>query len=144
MGPEFGIKPQTRNVTQDLIDQGTDCLQAMVRVRPRAQDGVLLVDADERHARRRSTARASLFSLSELKYEHPEWLVGDCVKRTPFGRWSSVDYARPEIRDLAFRFIEEVCRGYDVDGVELDFFRHLCYFKSVANGGVSGQAADAS
>ena len=54
------------------------------------------------------------------------------VKRTPFGRWSSVDYARPEIRDLAFRYLEEVCRNYDVDGVELDFFRHLCYFKSTA------------
>ena len=43
----------------------------------------------------------------------------------------------PEIRDLAFGFIEEVCRNYDVDGVELDFFRHLCYFKSTAMGGAA-------
>jgi hypothetical protein len=75
------------------------------------------------------------FLFPQLKVDHPDWLVGDHEKRTPQGRWSSVDYARPEIRDLAFRYIEEVCRNYDVDGVELDFLRHLCYFKSVANGG---------
>ena len=34
-----------------------------------------------------------------------------------------MDYGRPEIRDLAFRFVEEVCRNYDVDGVELDFVK---------------------
>ena len=74
-----------------------------------------------------------------LKVEHPEWLVGSHEKRTPHGRWSSVDYSQPEIRDLAFGFIDEVCRNYDVDGVELDYFRHLCYFPSVANGGKAGQ-----
>ena len=45
-----------------------------------------------------------------------------------------MDYGRAEIRDLAFRFFEEVCRNYDVDGVELDFFRHPVYFKSTAQG----------
>jgi hypothetical protein len=76
----------------------------------------------------------------KLKMDHPEWLVGDPIKRSRYGRWSSVDYAVPEIRQLALSYIEEVCRNYDVDGVELDFFRHLCYFKSTARGAKASQA----
>ena len=105
-----------RNVTQDLIDQGTDPLQAVVEFAHQHKMEVF-------------------WSMRMLKYDRPEWLVGDHLKGTRHGRWSSVDYALPEIRDLALGFIEEVCRNYDVEGVELDFFRHLCYFKSVASGG---------
>ena len=36
------------------------------------------------------------------------------------GTWSAVDYARPEIRDLARRTIAEVAANYDLDGVTLD------------------------
>ncbi len=70
----------------------------------------------------------------QLKLDHPEWLCGSKQKFPPFGTWSAVDYARPEVRDLCYRFFEEVCRRFDVDGVEMDFFRHPCFFKSVAWG----------
>ena len=51
------------------------------------------------------------------------------------GTWSCVDYAVPEIRETAFRFFEEACQKFDVDGFELDLLRHACFFKSVAGGG---------
>ena len=47
---------------------------------------------------------------------HPPAVEGSKV-----GGWTAVDYAHPEIRDLAFRYVEEVCRNYDVDGVHFDF-----------------------
>jgi len=132
---EFGIQPDARNVAQELIDQGTDCLQAVVDFAHRHRMEIFwsMRMNDTHDAEHRPDKPYFLFP--PLKSEHPDWLVGDPIRRTPFGRWSSVDYARPEVRDLALRFIEEVCRNYDVDGVELDFFRHLCYFKSVASGG---------
>lgn len=71
----------------------------------------------------------------KLKLDHPEYLVGAADKPPRHGTWSSVNYAVPEIRELAYRFFEEVCRKFDVDGIELDFFRHACFFKSVADGG---------
>jgi len=71
----------------------------------------------------------------KLKLDHPEYLVGTADKPPKFGTWSSVNYAVPQIRDLAYRFFEEVCQKYDIDGVELDFLRHPCFFKSVADGG---------
>ena len=73
----------------------------------------------------------------KFKLEHPEFLCGSEAKPPRYGTWSSVDYARPEVRDLALRFFEEVCRRFAVDGIELDFFRHPCFFKTVAEGGVA-------
>jgi hypothetical protein len=75
-----------------------------------------------------------MFQANRLKMEHPEYLLGKRGEKLKHGAWSGVDYARPEIRDLAFYFVEEVCRNYDVDGVELDFFRHPVFFKSTTRG----------
>ncbi len=134
---DFGINPTMRNIARDLIDQGTDCLAAMVEFAHEHDREIFwsMRMNDTHDVAHRPDQPYFLFP--PLKQAHPEWLVGEPVERTPVGRWSSVDYARPEIRDLAFRFIEEVVDNYDVDGVELDFFRHLCYFASVARGGVA-------
>ncbi len=75
------------------------------------------------------------YLLPKLKHDHPEYLVGTAGKQPKYGTWSSVNFAVPEVRELAYRFLEEVCQKFDVDGVELDFFRHACFFKSVAEGG---------
>jgi hypothetical protein len=72
---------------------------------------------------------------SRFKGDHPDYLVGTPDKPPPYGTWSSVDYAVPQVRDLAYRFIEEACQTYDIEGVGLDFLRHACFFKSVAWGG---------
>ncbi|MCX7008881.1 MAG: family 10 glycosylhydrolase, partial [Kiritimatiellaeota bacterium] len=122
---DFGIQPTMRNVAQDMIDQGTDCLQAVLGfAHKNKMECFWSMRMNDTHDAEYRPDKPYLL-YPQLKVDHPDWLVGEPLKRTPFGRWSSVDYARPEIRDLAFRFIEEVCRNYDVDGVELDFFRHL-------------------
>lgn len=72
---------------------------------------------------------------SKFKQAHPEYLMGKCGERFPNGRWSAVDFTHREVRELAVKYLTEVCENYDVDGVELDFFRHLYLFKSVVKGG---------
>jgi hypothetical protein len=134
-GADFGVQPNMRNITADLIRQGTDTLRAVTDfAHANGMESFWSMRMNDTHDVEHTPQRP-YFLFPQLKADHPEWLVGDPVKRTPRGRWSSVDYARPEIRDLAFRYIEEICLNYEVDGVELDFFRHLCYFKGVANGG---------
>ncbi len=50
----------------------------------------------------------------------------------PYGPWSGLDYGLAEVREQYFRTIEEVCLNYDVDGIELDYFRQLnCFRKHV-------------
>jgi hypothetical protein len=46
--------------------------------------------------------------------------------------WTAVDYGRAEIRDLARRTIAEVAANYDLDGIELDFWRHPVFFRATA------------
>ncbi|UCH35685.1 MAG: family 10 glycosylhydrolase [Armatimonadota bacterium] len=77
---------------------------------------------------------AALFA--EWKTAHPDYLMGKKGDKFPYGggRWSAVDYAIPEVRDKVFRILHDVCTRYDVDGMELDFFRHPVYFKPQMTG----------
>jgi len=81
-----------------------------------------------------------MFRANKLKQQHPEWLIGSKDQPPKHGAWSAVDYAVPQVRELAFRFCEEVCRNYDVDGIELDFFRHAFFFKCSGRGEPCGEA----
>lgn len=134
-GADYGVQSASRNIARALIAGGTDCLEANIRfARDNGMEVFWSMRMNDTHDAAHRPEKPYLL-YPPLKAEHPEWLVGEPVKRTPVGRWSSVDYARPEIRELAFRFIEDVCRRYDIDGVELDYFRHPCFFRSVATGG---------
>ncbi len=72
--------------------------------------------------------------VPQLKKDHPEYLLGSKESRPPFGQWSSMNFGLPEVRELAFRFVEEVCLNYDIDGVHLDFFRHAMFFRNPSMG----------
>lgn len=82
-------------------------------------------------------------AANTLKTAHPEFLLGTPENKPRHAGWTAVNYALPEVRDYTFRFLEEVCQNYDVDGVELDFFRHRAFFKTTANGekATSGERA---
>ncbi len=75
-----------------------------------------------------------MLRANDLKMNHPEYMIGTEEHQVRYGNWTAMDFAREEIRELAFRFVEEVCRNYDIDGVELDFFRHPVYFHGPARG----------
>ena len=61
-----------------------------------------------------------------------------------YGRWSSLDYRHKEVRDKVYAVLEEVCRNYPIDGLLLDFFRHLPTFRSTAIGGRATEKEAAS
>ena len=74
------------------------------------------------------------YGLAPIKRDHPEYLMGqpgDWEKYSdgPRHAWTHLDYSFPEVREHVFSTIEEVCRGYDVDGLELDFLRAFPYFR---------------
>jgi len=121
------------NKTADFIQQGTDPLKIMVEFCKRHGIEIFWsMRVNDTHDAWGGWYSEYLFP--KLKREHPEWLVASKAKRSRHGGWSAVDFGHPEIRDLAFRYVEEVCRNYDVDGVELDFFRHPVFFKRHAMG----------
>lgn len=133
----FGEKNESRNITAELIARGTDPLLAVTGFAHKNDiEAFWSFRMNDTHDVAHRPDKP-YFLFPEFKEQHPEWLIGNWKDRTQHGRWSSVNYAIPEIRDLAYRFVEEVCQNYDVDGVEMDFFRHLTYFKSSAFGGIA-------
>ena len=48
--------------------------------------------------------------------------------------WSPVNFACPGVRERAVEIIRDVANRYDVDGVDLDYLRHTCYFKETQRG----------
>lgn len=137
-GADYGIQPQLRNITGDLLAQGTDPLRLVSTfARANGMEAFWSMRMNDTHDVAHTPGKP-YFLFPPLKEQHPDWLVGNPQQRSKHGRWSSVNYGRSEVRELAFRYIEEVCRGYDIDGVDLDFFRHLCFFPSTAHGGKAG------
>jgi hypothetical protein len=73
--------------------------------------------------------------LSRWKREHPEYCMGpagDALKgnlNSPKAWWSSLDFERPEVLDYLYRITEDVCRRYDIDGIEIDYFRSPMFFR---------------
>lgn len=129
--------PDRRNIVGDFIEQGTDPLEVMV-------DFCHQHDLECFWSMRMNDVHDAYHPadgpepyFSTFKREHPEFLFGTRADRPAYGAWSAVDYAEPQVRDLVFRVFQEICRDYDVDGVQLDFFRHLVYFRTVAEGGVA-------
>ena len=126
-----------RNITKDLIEQGTDplelavdfCRQNSIEIFSSIRmndihDGVDALWADS--------------FLPQFKKDHPEYLFGEKGAKLAYGYYSGVDYAQPAIRERAFLVLEDLCRRYDIDGFEMDFWRHPPFFKSYA---VSGNPA---
>ena len=74
--------------------------------------------------------------LSQWKKDHPDYLVGRKEQKFPYGanRWSSVNYELPQVRDKVFHILQDVCSRYNIEGIELDFFRHPVLFKPQMTG----------
>ncbi|MFP3903381.1 MAG: hypothetical protein ACLFWB_03965, partial [Armatimonadota bacterium] len=129
-----------RNVTADLHEQGTDPLQIMI-------DFCRDHDMELFWSMRMNDVHDGTVDDGEMRYpqlfpqfkrDHPEYLFGEKGQRLPgmgSGRaWSAVDFGQQAVRDRAFDIIEDVCERYDVDGIELDYFRHALLLKKVAMG----------
>lgn len=83
--------------------------------------------------------------VSRFFLEHREWWLGpdpgipendpliflhDLSYRSKLRNARSMDWAVPQVRDYVMSLIRELCVGYDIDGLELDFMRHGPYFRS--------------
>ena len=69
------------------------------------------------------------------KVAHPEWLLGErSQKGSPFttleaAMWSGLNFGLPEVREDRLWWVRHTAENYDLDGVDLNFFRMPWYFK---------------
>lgn len=138
-GFEFGILNQSRNITSEMLVHGTDPLKANVKFAH--ENGFEIFWSNRINDTHDSGHREDKphYLWTDFKEKHPEYLFGSIGEHLPNGTWSSLDFDHEEVRDLCVQFYKEVCENYDVDGVELDFFRHLELFETVGRGGSASQ-----
>ena len=83
--------------------------------------------------------------LTRFKRDHPQYLLGrrqEAGSYTPDDLrfwWSSLDFEQPQSRDYLFAIIQDVVSRYDIDGIELDYFRHPTYFRPHLEGRAAEQ-----
>ncbi len=127
-----------KNMTAEMLAAGTDPLRVMTDFgHKNGMEVFWSFRLNDTHDGSTAPYGPIMFRANRLKTEHPEWLNSTPGVKPKFGAWSAVDFAREEIRELAFRYVEEVCQNYDVDGVEIDFFRHPVFFKRSATTGTA-------
>lgn len=117
------------NTLPEFRKLGTDALQLWIEQGRRAgQEVFWSLRMNDTH----DATNPLLFP--EFKRAHPDWLMGTPENQPAYGKWSAVDFGRPEVRDYLLHCIRDVVTRYEVDGVELDFWRHPVLFRSTAQG----------
>lgn len=114
-----------------FIAQGTDNLEVMIDFC--RQNGIEIFWSMRMNDTHDS---ATDHLMCQWKKDHPDYMVGKKGQKQPYGcnRWSSVDYGLGPVRDKVYRIFEDVCTRYDVDGIEMDFFRHPVLFRPQMTG----------
>lgn len=131
----YGAGAINDNQLPALIAAGIDPLQVMIDFsRQQRLEIFCSFRMNDNHDGSTSDYGPVRFAANALKTAHPEYLLGSRGTRLPVGSWSAMNYGRTEVREHMFRYVEEVCRKYDVDGIELDFFRHPVFFQTTTRG----------
>ena len=131
--------PHLRNVTGELLKQGTDPLKiAEEYCRAEGLEFFASLRVNDTHDQGH-TEEKPMFLMSPFKRKNPQFLMGSYDKRPQRCSWSAVDFTHREVRDRMAAIVAEICANYDIDGIEYDFMRHIQLLKSVAEGGVASQ-----
>jgi hypothetical protein len=126
-----------RNNMPLLRKAGVDSLKATIR---RAHEAGLEVFWSHRINDTHDSSPDSDHLLSQCKRKHPEYMLGfpGDTKTYPSSStrywWSALDFEQPEVRDYLYRITEEVGRRYDVDGIEIDYWRYPVFFRPNMHG----------
>ena len=108
-----------------MIDRGDDPQEAVIarghELGLHVYASVRMNDNHFHGAQVENLSRLHDSALTRTRIEHPEWLLGDQTTE-----WMALSWNMevPEVREHRFGYIEELCRRYDWDGVELDWQRH--------------------
>lgn len=133
------------NATENFWKIGHDALEmALEFSRTNHFERFLSIRMNDSHDGSNTKAKPHPF-FSKFKQEHPDCLMGvqsetnsrDQKPTTCYWQWPCVNYMKSEVREYALKFVRDFCENYDMEGIELDFCRHLMYVKNVVYGGTA-------
>ena len=71
----------------------------------------------------------ALHCVNRFYKDHPEYRIDPTKVDKEHWNTRVLNWANPPVVDWMFGFIREICEGYAIDGLELDFMRHSNYFR---------------
>lgn len=133
--PQIGWVKGRRNVTAELHAMGTDPLQLAIDFsRKHGFEIFVSLRVNDSHDISHREDRPH-FLFNQFKIDNPELLMGTYENRPPHAAWTAVDFTHKKVREHHLALVRELFTDYALDGIELDFCRHLRFFRSVAWGG---------
>lgn len=124
-------EPYENNVFPALLEEGTDPLQVMIDYcREKDMEIFWSMRMNDTH----DAGRPERYRRNPFKVANQDCLMGTLEDRPRYGGWSAVNYGCEVVRNLLRDVVEELCQNYDLDGIELDFFRHPVFFKQTSQG----------
>jgi len=119
----------TANYELLMKEEGKDALEIMIDVCRKH-------DLECFYANRVNDVHDSFFEgiMYRLREEHPEWMLSTKEEGKKYqypdlrSCWTAWNFEVDEIRELTVEAMREVFQTYDVDGIEMDFWRHTIYF----------------
>ncbi|MBI81724.1 MAG: hypothetical protein CMJ81_00875 [Planctomycetaceae bacterium] len=117
-----------------MLDAGTDPLREVIRFGHRHGKEVF---ASFRMNMIQDSWRPNF--QTQWKRDHPDWCLGvremaDLEDDPRSLYWSGLDFEKSPVRDQRVAVIRDICSRYDVDGMELDFWRWPAFFKTTLEG----------
>lgn len=131
------IHVPTPNAVSQMIARGEDTITYALRFcREHDLEFFVNLRMNDTHDGTGAEYSPFMFQNNGFKIAHPECLLGkkDGSIKPPYGTWSAVNYGHPLVRETMCKFVEEICRNYDIDGIHLDYFRHPMLFEHPAWG----------
>lgn len=117
-------------LTEYLIREGTDALTEVIKFcRSNNMDVFWSIRMNDSHDSHDTTI------MSSWKKNNQDALMGTYEQKfAHLDGWSAVNYENYKVRKKLLEVIEDVVSRYDIDGIELDFFKHLMLFRETLNG----------
>lgn len=128
-----GLAEEQRVFAKLLNEAGYDTLQAIVDFGHKHNKEVIWsMRMNDTH----DSSKDRPWMWTKWKKDNLHLLMAEKYTSFPYGwdprpswPWSAVDYEKQQVRDKVLEILTDVCSRYDIDGVELDFFRFPVFFK---------------
>ena len=141
------LNPKYINTMPEFLARGTDPVREIgTWCKAHGKEFFVTVRVNDTHDGAADQSRlgppydASNVMFSAFKAAHPELLMGASTNRPPCCVWSAADFTHAAVRERFYRICRKLCAHYGLDGLDLDFFRHMQLFRSVAWGGTASDA----
>jgi hypothetical protein len=127
----------SKGVPLELVEKyGRDSLQVQLDFsREHGMEAAWSLRMNDAHDAFPMGSRRYNYGLAKFKRENPAYMMGQegdfekYERGNPRSGWTRLDFAIPEVRDHIFTVIEEVAENYDVDLINMEFFKYWPFFR---------------